>query len=93
MSSDLYIILNTIIIYKMDYKYDEIDLIDFVKMLGVLKGTTLRKLLAKLNEEKNYSNSYAGFYNKLKNNTLKFREMNDIAKTLGYEIILREIKK
>lgn len=77
----------------MDYKFGEINLIDFVKMLGVLKGTTLRKLLAKLNEEKSYSKSYAGFYNKLKNNTLKLREMNDIAETLGYEIIFREIKK
>lgn len=77
----------------MDYKFEDIELLDFVKMLSVLKGTTLRKLLAKLNCEKNYSNSYSGFYNKLKNNTLKFKEMRDITQTLGYEIIIREIKK
>ncbi len=53
---------------------------------------TLRKLLKKLLEEKGYSNSYAGFYNKLKNQTLKFSEINDITDTLGYEIIFRDIK-
>lgn len=77
----------------MDYKFENISLLNFVKTLSAYKGTTIRKLLAKLNKEKNYSNCYAGFYNKLKNNTLKFKEMSDIAETLGYEIILREINK
>lgn len=75
----------------MDYKYENISLLDFIKTLSAYKGTTIRKLLAKLNAEKNYSKCYAGFYNKLKNDTLKFKEMNDIADTLGYEIVLREI--
>lgn len=77
----------------MDYKFENISLLDFVKTLSIFKGTTLRKLLAKLSATKDYSNCYSGFYNKLKNNTLKFKEMNDIAEILGYEIILREIKK
>lgn len=76
----------------MDYKFEDITLLDFVKRLSVCKGTTIRRLLSRLNSEKGYSNSYAGFYNKLKNNTLKFKELNDIAQTLGYEIILRELK-
>ena len=77
----------------MDYKYKNISLLDFVKTLSIFKGTTLRKLLAKLSTQKKYSSCYSGFYNKLKNNTLKFKEMDDIAQILGYEIILREIEK
>ncbi len=77
----------------MEYKFENIPLLDFIKTLCAYKGTTLRKLLGKLTIEKKYSNCYAGFYNKLKKNTLKFQEMNDIAQMLGYEIILREIKK
>ena len=76
----------------MDYKYEDVPLMDFVKALTIYRGLTLRKLLKKLHEEKNYSNSYAGFYNKLKNCTIKFSEINDIAKTLGYEIVFRDAK-
>lgn len=77
----------------MDYKFENIELLDFVKTLCAYKGSSLRKLLLKLYESEKYSNCYPGFYNKLKNNTLKFREINDIAKVLGYEIIFRDIKK
>ena len=76
----------------MDYKYEDIPLLDFIKTLTIYRGLTLRKLLKKLHEEKGYSNSYAGFYNKLKNQTLKFSEINDITDTLGCEIIFRDIK-
>lgn len=76
----------------MDYKYENISLLDFIKTLTIYRGLTLRKLLKKLHEEKGYSNSYAGFYNKLKNQTLKFSEINDITETLGYEIIFRDLK-
>ncbi len=77
----------------MDYKFENIALLDFVKTLSAYKGTTLRKLLSRLSSEKNYSNCYSGFYNKLKNDTLKFKEIIDIADTLGYEIIFKDIKK
>ena len=77
----------------MDYKFEDITLLDFVKTLSAYKGTTLRKLLKKLVSEKDYSKSYSGFYNKFKYDTLKFKEMNDIAQSLGYEIILRDVKK
>lgn len=73
----------------MNYKFEKIPLIDFVKILTIYKGLTLRKLLEKLYLRRNYSNSYAGFYNKLKNSTLKFSEMKDIADELGYEIIFQ----
>ena len=74
----------------MDYKFEKIELIDFVKILTIYRGQTLRKLLEKLHLKKSYSNSYAGFYNKLKNKTLKFVEMKDIADELGYEIVFKE---
>ena len=74
----------------MDYKFEKIELIDFVKILTIYRGQTLRKLLEKLHLKRGYSNSYAGFYNKLKKSTLKFSEMRDIADELGYEIVLKE---
>ncbi len=77
----------------MEYKFENISLLNFVKTISAYRGTTIRKLLNKLSSEKGYSNCYAGFYNKLKNNTLKFSEMNDIANILGYEIVIREVKK
>ncbi len=77
----------------MDYKYENIPLIDFVKSLTIYRGLTLRKLLKKLHEERGYSNSYSGFYNKLKCSTLRFSEINEIAEMLGYEIIFKDLKK
>lgn len=77
----------------MDYKFENISILDFIKTLSAYKGVSLRKLLAKLSDESDYSNCYPGFYNKLKNSTVKFKEMNDIAKILGYEIIFKDIEK
>lgn len=74
----------------MDYKFDNIKIIDFVKTLTVYKGTSLRKLIAKLAQQKNISYCYSNFYAKLKKETIKFSEIADIAETLGYEIIFRE---
>lgn len=76
----------------MDYKFKNIQLINFIKTLTIYRGLTLRKLLKKLHEEKGYSNSYSGFYNKLKRQTLKFSEICDIAESLDYEIILKDTK-
>ena len=73
----------------MDYKFEDISLIDFIKTLTIYKGYTLRRLLKLLHEQYGYSNSYAGFYNKLKNKTLKFSEVKDICDALGYEIIFK----
>ena len=76
----------------MDYKFKNIQLMDFIKTLTIYRGLTLRKLLIKLHNEKGYSKSYSGFYNKLKYKTLKFSEICDIAESLEYEIILKDIK-
>ncbi len=78
---------------QMDYKYEDISLLDFVKTLSAYKGVSLRKLLAKLGEDDGWSNCYPSFYNKLKNDTIKFKEINDIAKSLGYEIIFKDVRK
>ncbi len=76
----------------MDYKFENITLLDFVKTLSAYKGLSLRKLLQRLSENQDGSSYYPSFYNKLKNNTLKFKEINDIANVLGYEIVFRDIK-
>lgn len=74
----------------MDYKFENIKIIDFIKTLTVCKGTSLRKLVAKLATQKGASNCYSNFYAKLKKETIKFSEIADIADTLGYEIIFKD---
>lgn len=76
----------------MDYKFKNIQLMDFIKTLTIYRGLNLKKLLEKLHDEKGYSSSYSGFYNKLKNKTLKFSEICDIAESLEYEIVLKDTK-
>lgn len=76
----------------MDYKFENIKIIDFVKILAVYKGISLRKLIAKLAEEKNSSDCYSNFYAKLKKETIKFSEIVDIADILGYEIVFKDKK-
>ena len=65
----------------------------FVKTLAIYRGLSLRKMLELLSKEKNFNNCYPSFYNKLKNNTLKFSEIDKIADFLGYEIIFKDIRQ
>lgn len=74
----------------MEYKFENIKIIDFIKTLTVYKGTSLRKLIAKLSNQKGGSNCYSNFYAKLKKETIRFSEVADIADALGYEIIFKE---
>lgn len=76
----------------MDYKFEDIKIIDFIKTLSVYKGVSLRKLVAKLALQKGVSDCYSNFYAKLKKETIKFSEVADIADTLGYEIIFKDKK-
>ncbi|MBO6087132.1 hypothetical protein J6P92_02150 [bacterium] len=76
----------------MDYKFDNISIMNFIKILSTYRGLSLRKLIAKLSSEKNYSDCYPSFYTKLKNGTIKFSEIKDIADTLGYEIVFKDIR-
>lgn len=77
----------------MDYKFENIKIIDFIKTLTIYKGLSLRKLIFKLSEQKNTSDCYSNFYSKLKKETIKFSEISNIADILGYEIIFREKRK
>ncbi len=76
----------------MDYKYERIKVINFIKLLTVYRGLSLRKLVQKLAQRNNSSACYSNFYAKLKNETIKFSEVVDIADILGYEIIFRDKK-
>lgn len=80
------------IIISMDYKFDNISVINFIKILTTYRGLSLRKLVTKLAAEKNFSDCYPSFYTKLKNGTIKFSEVKNIADLLGYEIIFKDIK-
>lgn len=74
----------------MDYKFEKTKIIDFIKLLTVYKGTSLRKLVAKLAEKQGVSDCYSNFYAKLKKETIRFSEVVDIANTLGYDIIFKD---
>ncbi len=74
----------------MEYKFDNIKIIDFIKTLTIYKGLSLRKLVSRIAQNKNTSDCYSNFYAKLKKETIKFSEVADVAETLGYEIIFRE---
>ena len=76
----------------MDYRFENIKIIDFVKTLATYKGMSLRKLVNKLADQNKASDCYSNFYNKLKNGTIKFSEIKDISDILGYEIIFKETK-
>jgi len=73
----------------MDYKFKDVKIIDFIKILTVYRGLSLRKLVAKLAQKDGVSDCYSSFYAKLKKETIKFSEVADIADTLGYEIVFR----
>lgn len=75
----------------MEHRFSEVAIINFIKVLSTYRGLSLRKLLSKLSVNKGYSNCYPSFYTKLKNGTIKFSEVNDIANELGYEIIFKDI--
>ncbi|MCM1338386.1 MAG: hypothetical protein NC191_01800 [Muribaculaceae bacterium] len=76
----------------MEYKFENIKIIDFIKTLTIYKGLSLRKLVTRVASAKNVSDCYSNFYAKLKNETIKFSEVADVAETLGYEIVFREKK-
>ena len=74
----------------MTYKFDNIKIIDFVKLIAVTRGISLRKLIGKIAEKNHSSDCYSSFYAKLKKETIKFSEIKSIADILGYEIIFTD---
>lgn len=75
----------------MEYNFKNIKLLDLVKTICAYRGTSMRKLLEQLHKNRNWSNCYPGFYNKLKNSTLKYTEMAEIAEELGYSIFFKDV--
>ena len=57
-----------------------------IKSIIAKKGTTLKKVCAELENEKNKKISPNNMTNKLRRKTIKFEEVNDILKILNYHI-------
>ncbi len=57
-----------------------------LKILTVHEGTSISKVLKKLEEYRNKVYPRNSFSTRLKNGTVNYDEMADIAKLLGYEI-------
>ena len=57
-----------------------------LKILTVNEGTSITKVLDKLAELRNKIYPTNSFSTRLKNGTVSYEEMNDIAGILGYEI-------
>ncbi len=57
-----------------------------LKILTVNEGTSITKVLEKLAELRNKIYPRNSFSTRLKNGTVSYEEMNDIAGILGYEI-------
>jgi hypothetical protein len=62
-----------------------------IKMMLLWRDISLSSLVKKLNE-KGYSSSQSNLSRKLINSTIKFDEIKDIAKILGYKIVFQEEK-
>lgn len=74
----------------MEYKFKDKKIIDFIKIITIYKGSSLRKLITKIAEQNGKSSCYSSFYSKLKKETIKFSEVAEIAEILGYDIIFKE---
>ncbi len=62
-----------------------------IKVIVAREGTTLTAVASKLYKAKSSRNALNLLSQKLRNNTVKFKEINDILDFLGYE--LKIIKK
>lgn len=62
-----------------------------IKVIVAREGTTLTSVASKLYKTKNSRNALNLLSQKLRNNTVKFKEIDDILDFLGYE--LKIIKK
>lgn len=57
-----------------------------IKSLIELEGTTMSELVEKLADEYQWSDSLSNFSRKLSSDTIRFKEVQDVADALGYEI-------
>jgi len=57
-----------------------------IKALIELEETTMSELVEKLADEYQWSYSLSNFSRKLSSDTIRFKEVQDVADALGYEI-------
>lgn len=65
---------------------------EVVKILCYKKGMTITKLAEKLTEQTRHNYTRQSLSNKLSRNTLKYSEIEEIAKILNYKIEFNDIK-
>ena len=58
-----------------------------IKSYIVREGLTIREVLEKLREKKGWSSSLSNFSDKLRRETIRYREAKELAEILGYEIV------
>ena len=58
-----------------------------IKSYIVREGLTIREVLERLCREKGWSSSLSNFSDKLRRETIRYREAKELAEILGYEIV------
>ena len=58
-----------------------------IKSYIVREGLTIREVLEKLFREKGWSGSLSNFSDKLRRETIRYKEVKELAEILGYEIV------
>lgn len=61
-----------------------------VKVMLARRGLTMKKLIELLNEKYDRKDSIQNLSNKLNNNTIKYREVEEIAGILNFEIVFKQ---
>lgn len=64
-----------------------------IKVMLAKKELTLKKLVDLLNEKYNRKDSLQNLSNKLNRDSIKYREVEEIAETLGYRIDFTELDR
>ena len=61
-----------------------------IKSYIVREGLTISEVLEKLREKKGWSSSLSNFSDKLRRETIRYREVKELAELLGYEIVWKK---
>ena len=61
-----------------------------IKVMLARKGLTLKELVTLLNEKHNRNDSLQNLSNKLNRDSIRYREVEEIADVLGYEIEFKQ---
>lgn len=66
------------------------DIKNEVKAYIVREGLTMNAVVKQLNKRNGWSRSSSNFSDKLTRETIKYKEIKEIAEILGYEIVWRK---